>query len=145
MSIKSDLLEILQKHPGSSTAEVADKMESISYYKNMRSHQEILNDVVKRLDKLRHDGLLTAEKRISVPGHRSKNHWTVIPPKHEEMASDMAELAIPAKPVLPTSEDAAMKEVMSLISADTKADELAAYNDGFRAVIPVCSKLFPRK
>jgi len=120
MSIYSDLLTIVSRHPGITSAETLDHMESLGYYRNKPANQAI-EDIAKKLSYLKHTGKLTAETRRGDTGGKV-NQWTaVIPAVEPETAGDVA-LVIEQKPIrtrpktqrldaLPISSSAILREL----------------------------------
>lgn len=143
MSIYADLLTIVSRHPGITSAETLDHLESLGYYRNKPANQAI-EDIAKKLSYLKHTGKLTAETRRGDTGGKV-NQWTaVIPTVDPETAGDVA-LVIEQKPirtrpktqqpdVLPISSSAILRELAGSSYDDRSFIAGIAFAESFHGI-----------
>lgn len=91
MSIYDDLIAIVSSHPGITSAETLDHLESLGYYRN-KPEDMAVHDISKKLNHLKKTNKVTATQFKGKSG--TENRWTALLPivEPEEMASDIAEV-----------------------------------------------------
>jgi hypothetical protein len=142
MTVKSDIIDIIEKHPGIGTAAIAEKMQSLGYY-SQHTESAASNELAKMCGKIRTEGLITAQ---CVGG---KNYWwpateaePVVsdPEKPKPLAAKPPKIAKPEPE--PTEREPIKQQIVDLIQSAKRetADDLQSYQDGYKAGFAAAQK-----